>query len=164
VRRIAAVATLVLVVIALCACSVSRPAARVEPVPFRASQITSATASANGVDLSIALSKVGPRRVDVAVTVAVPGSKEVTVTTPGGSLARVEMIDASGTTVLDSRQIDREAIASNPGFEPDASISLSDGSSSSSTYRASLGPGRYTLTATTFGPMALLRLTDIEIP
>jgi hypothetical protein len=144
-----------------CARQASVPAAK--PVVVAPSQLASATASANGVDLSVALAKVAPGRVEIALRVAVPGSTPVKLSMPDGSLARIVVTNANGKTAFDSAVVDQQAVASNPALTPDTSETMSGGSAHAVTYRANLAPGRYVLSATRLQPMVSLKMTDLVI-
>ena len=136
-----------------------------QPTPAVVSEEASATA--NGVKLAVALSNVvgSGSRFNAAVTVSVPGSRPIRLAEPGGSWGRLEVRSVeTSAVVFDSIAVDKEAIASQPaGFKPDESETLSDGSSSGPGYRFNLQPGRYVLTARTFGPVIAIEPLEFVI-
>ena len=144
-----------------------------QPQSDSVSEIASQSVLAQGVVLSV---KVARRdAVDGArfrVTTAVRGepSTPVRLATPDGLDAIVLVRAIESTAAVFSSQIaNQEALESNPGFSPPQSEDLSDGngsvSGSTKVYQFTIAkPGRYVLSARTFGPVVTIPLIPFSVP
>lgn len=165
--RLGAAVLLAASLLIVAGCGVAPESGSQSATPSAESISEESSAAANGVDLAVALTSVPGHAgyFDAKVDVSVPGDDPIELTCPGGSWGQLQVRSADTSEVaFDSVAVDKDAIASQPsGFMPDESEILSEGSGDGRTYRFSLEPGRYVLTARTFGPVVAISPIEFEI-
>ena len=137
------------------------------PPPKEEGQTRSSQASANHVALSIEVTQRAEdktQRFSAIVSVTVDSTNPVTLKTRGGSPYEFLVTSASGATVFDSLPVDAKASGQAATHAGTTSKVSSDGSSSG-TYEFSLDdPGRYSLSARTFGPNVSVPPIQVTVP
>jgi hypothetical protein len=149
--------------------SIPAPGLSGKPSPSGSfSVVASKEASASGIIVGVEVARrPGGSGSQLRVTTSVTGdsSTPVELKTPGGLavLVTIRSLETS-EAVFDSRVLNAQAVASNPGLVPDESEALEQDSSRSATYQSAvLRPGRYELTAMTFGPVVSIEALTLTI-
>ena len=135
-------------------------------VGLRGADLGGAGASANGVDLSLALRRAAPwsSAYDLVSTVSNTSSDSAQFASPTGELAHVTIeTAATHQIVFDSASVSRAGEAAQFGGSR-IETTLTPGASRTTTYAVNLPRGSYVIRSASTGPFSGLIWSDVEVP